>query len=55
MIQIRISKGRGQKRARKEWQEYGYKNDSKESIPPSHVDWWAGTTTLLVVPARQAT
>ncbi len=29
--------------------------DSKESIPPAYLTWRAGTKTLFVVPARQAT
>ncbi len=28
--------------------------DSKESIQPAYVAWWAGTTNRVVVPARQA-
>jgi hypothetical protein len=29
--------------------------DSKEAIPPAHVAWRAGPTTIFIVPARQAT
>jgi hypothetical protein len=28
--------------------------DSEESIPPAYVTWWAGTTSRVVVPTRQA-
>ncbi len=28
--------------------------DSEESIPPAYVTWQAGTTSRVVVPARQA-
>jgi hypothetical protein len=30
-------------------------NEPKETIPPAYVAWRANTTTLCVVPARQAT
>jgi hypothetical protein len=28
--------------------------DSKESIPPAYLAWWAGSANRVVVPARQA-